>query len=747
MAKNRLPHQSQGEGDAPLARAPYNFIPLVQGEPLTGEIIPHDRYHRARHTGYFDVSLETVTPLFVRGMITDEELTQGKEAKDQPEPFVLDGKPVIPGSSLRGMIRNLVEIITFGKMNFVSDNKLVYRAIYYADALANTYRGITTDVLGNKEFMYPSSRMHGGYLQKGDSESGWVIQPAKAPYGESIALVDRQDVLSAGISESPKLKLHWVSVKPATTRIVHTGKEGVQLHIAQANGISLKTGSGYEPATLIISNTVGKIGDKGSNRRWYPAIYEADPAAEPIPIPQRVWDDFSKDRDLNRGIANRKLQNPGDVLFYLLDSRGELIFFGPTMFFRIPYENSVGGLIYDNPLDPNFTDYADAMFGYVSERGGKEKRDPVAYAGRISVTSATLIEGQTDVFYDEQRELRRTPGSPKPTTFQHYLEQPSGTNTSKQNLHHYGKPEAKIRGHKLYWRQNVNIEHLKNGNTDGSKENIETKFRPVKEGTTFAFRVYFENLTDAELGALAWTLTLDGDENLYHMLGMGKPYGLGVTKLMSSLVITDRDARHHTLFDGSGAWYTAAEEQAADTYIQAFKQALNAYGTDFDTDERIDQLKAMLRLYDPDPELFSYMQIERMIDGEKVNEYKNRPALPYPTGVEETYKKKRGEQRRLEQQKELENQIKTKRQLEVGDVIRGVVFDGGSNDIWFGPQQVKVLGKWIDLTWLGFQVDYEAQIPKDKVMKQRNEGAKVCAQILEIVDGDPITLICEQLDC
>lgn len=720
MSKNRYDQNETLEQARESARAPYNFIPLVGGEPLPDKIVSHDRYYLDKHTGHFDVTLETITPVFVRGMVTNEEHNQGKEAKDQPEPFILDGEPVIPGSTLRGMIRSLLEIITFGKMHFVSDNKLVYRAIYYADALANTYRGIITDVLGGKQFVYPSSRMHGGYLQKGNSESGWIIQPATVHYGESIALVDRQDVLAAGIPEIPKLKTYDVGVKPATKRTVHTGKEGVQLHIAQANGITSTAGSGYEPATLIISNTVGKIGGKGSNRRWYPAIYEADPTAESIPIPQRVWNDFIRDRDLNRGIVNRTIQKPGDVLFYLLDSQGGLVFFGPTMFFRVPYENSIGSLIYDKPLASNFTDYADAMFGYVSERG-TEKRDPVAYAGRVSVTSATLADGQTDVVYNEAYELRRTPGSPKPTTFQHYLEQPQGIQTTKPDLHHYGVKNARIRGHKLYWRQNVDIEGLKRDNTDGKKEKIETKFHPVRKGITFTFRVYFENLTNAELGALAWVLTLDGDENLYHMIGMGKPFGLGVVKLSPSLVITDVEARYRTLFDTNGAWYMPLKEPA--DYIQVFKQALEVHGISFDAHDRIKQLKAMLRLYAPDPELFSYMQIDRVINGEKVNEYKDRPVLPYPIAIEALYKAKESEHRKAE---------KERIGFAVGDEIVGDVFDN-SDGIWFAPR--KQYG----------DKEYEGYIPTDKVIKQRDLETRVDARILEIIYGDPGTLICEQI--
>lgn len=722
------------------ARAPYNFVPLAEGEPIPGERVAHDRYHLDRHTGYFDVRLETVTPLFVRGMVTDQQLQDGMEAKDLPNPFIVDGKPVIPGSSLRGMIRNLVEIITFGKMHFVSDNKLVYRAIYYADALATTYRGIITDVQGSKEFMYPSTRMYGGYLQKGDSESGWVIQPANAPYGESIALVDRQDVLDAGISETPKLKVYKVGVKPATKRLVHTGKQGVQLHVAQAHGISLRPGSGYEPAALIISNTVGQIGGKGSNRRWYPAIFEPNPTVDPILISQAVWNDFIKDREVNRGIANRTIQNPGDVLFYLLDHQGELLFFGPTMFFRVPYENSIGTLIYDEHPDRNFIDFADGMFGYVSDRGNT--RDPNAYAGRISVTSARLVDNQTDVFYGENEELRRTPGSPKPTTFQHYLCQPLGKVTPKRDLHHYGSKGARIRGQKLYWRQRVDIHHLKNGNSDGTKPKIETKFRPVREGKTFSFRVYFENMSNAELGALQWALTLGGDENHYHMLGMGKPYGLGVVKLTPTLVISDREARYCRAFNSDGSWHQP--HKLSSDYTEAFKGFISTQGIDFDNAPRIRALKAMLRLYDPDPEFFSYMQIERMIEGERVNEYRDRPVLPEPEEIADEYFRKRRELERLDLERRIAGNILIKESLALEDVIRGEVFASGE-DIWFIPTEVLILNRWVNLSELNIEIPYEAEIPPSYVQKRRTEGARVVGRIVNIKGGNPIHIICEQI--
>ncbi|MCL4256793.1 MAG: TIGR03986 family CRISPR-associated RAMP protein, partial [Anaerolineae bacterium] len=125
------------------AHAPYNFVPLNDEHMLEGELFPHTCYAEGRHTGYFDVEMTTVTPLFVRGMRGADMPNDTKIS----EPFMLNDKPVIPGSSLRGMIRAIVEIITFGKTHFVDDRSLIYRSVGDKTNFGAYYRGHMTDEL------------------------------------------------------------------------------------------------------------------------------------------------------------------------------------------------------------------------------------------------------------------------------------------------------------------------------------------------------------------------------------------------------------------------------------------------------------------------------------------------------------------------------------------------------------------------------------------------------------------------
>src|SRR5690606_23756048 len=112
--------------DGGFARAPYNFVPLPNRMVAAPPDLPSgEAYHPELHTGWVECTLETRSPLYIRGMLTRKqfeafgELTVEKmtpEETRQRAPFFnlggekVEGRPepVIPGSSLRGMLRSLV---------------------------------------------------------------------------------------------------------------------------------------------------------------------------------------------------------------------------------------------------------------------------------------------------------------------------------------------------------------------------------------------------------------------------------------------------------------------------------------------------------------------------------------------------------------------------------------------------------------------------------------------------------------
>ncbi len=125
--------QHQDPGNRREAKAPYNFVPLPEKVHRVADPPRLDVYHTdGRHTGWLDCSLTTASPLYVRCGLRPDQV--GKvEAKDLPDFFYTDPDsldPVIPGSSLRGMLRALVEIVSYSKVQPVGKGaKMTFRAV------------------------------------------------------------------------------------------------------------------------------------------------------------------------------------------------------------------------------------------------------------------------------------------------------------------------------------------------------------------------------------------------------------------------------------------------------------------------------------------------------------------------------------------------------------------------------------------------------------------------------------------
>lgn len=631
-----------------VAHAPYNFVPLPEKVALAvtdAENLPnHNKYYsdgssdpksKYHLSGYFDVELTTETPLYVRGMLTEKEAEERAKDKEKHKNksyfFQVANKPVIPGSSLRGMIRNLTEIVTFSKVQPITDRQLVYRAVGDTTRFGDYYRN---QILGRNQsqtrtplFEYPLANLKGGYLKK--SANGWEIQPAKTVNNETFVFVPLADLAKEGISvQGTQITIDPVYVAPVALRQLHTtsGNYPVDIRIAITRQISTTPAIGLEKATIVVSG-------RAFNRKWHPAIFEKSGTTKAIPIPDAMWQTYVSDRDATRGTTTptRKLKNDGDALFYLLDDSGNLVFFGPTLMLRLPYLNTIETF---NTTENVELDIAEAMFGYVSKKQeGKQGSKDKAYASRVSVTNAHVISEGSN-FYESEFTPKNL-GGPKPTTFQHYLEQLKGKDTEKKSLLHYGDlNETQIRGHKLYWRQqDVTIVDIRELDQSKVGDDQHTKMQPVKAGVRFKFQVHFDNLSSEELGALAWVLTLPGSDEHRHQLGMGKPYGMGVVKLEAKLKLIDRAKRYQSLLSGEN-WelgFTTENVPNADSCIETFKEHIcEEVGEQvFEEILRIKQLLTMLTLRPKDNKKFAYMQIK----GPNGNEFKDRPVLPYPSEV------------------------------------------------------------------------------------------------------------------
>lgn len=260
-----------------------------------------------------------------------------------------------------------------------------------------------------------------------------------------------------------------------------------------------------------------------------------------------------------------------------------------------------------------------------------------------------------NVWHQENFEKTLIPkilGSPKLTTFQHYLVQ---TSTDRKQLKHYSPQsddkKTVIRGHKLYWHQGSkpDIQYSNSNEASGTQT---TQIKPIKSDVHFTFTINFENLSDVELGALLWVLSISSDktqafgigkqgEEYCLSLGMGKPLGMGAVKIEPELYLSDRNTRYQKLFDGNH--WNEAETSASDEQQISFIKAFEKYVIDNISNEdkpkegelnslkdlpRIEMLYCLLRWNSPlKAEDTRYMTIK------PTNEYRERPVLPTPLQI------------------------------------------------------------------------------------------------------------------
>ncbi len=605
------------------ARAPYNFVPLNEKivELKREEIPDFDCYHENRHTGRIDLEIETLTPLYIRGTLTEEQVTREMQSKDSSGFFSPGGKPAIPGSSLRGMARTLVEIAAWGKFENYDDKSLYFRGLADTSNLRKEYQ----DRMSSYDFRSKKSvyKISAGLLRK--NGRNYLIESCDY---KQVPKAEAQRMLEKDRIEYRTFTWHPVA-------------------------------GGY----LVIS------GDMNNKKRdWL--IANPRPGATVIPVPEEDVESYKNDITRDDRVPNIVRDAAGGPVpcFYVLwrDLEGnDRVSFGHTGMFRLAYVMSIGdhvplkgyrleqeslnrlkkgdlkekslelhpllnrnctGKSLKNALkrmsfnegeiglimaEASLIDIPEAIFG-------NEK----TFGGRVFFEDAKMKDGQTDVFMGEKSP--KILSSPKPTTFQHYLVQ---TSDDSRDLNHYNSPAA-LRGYKCYWHKSGNGWEETDRTALEKHASQYTRINPVRSGVKFSGTIRFENLSDVELGALLFALDLP--EGCSHKLGMGKPLGLGSVKITPKLRLSDRTLRYRDLFAELDLNVSDKIQENKLKFEQHIMSEIGQTGANslWET-ERMRELQTMLNL-DTGRMLEAknrYMNISPQ------NDFKRRPVLPSPSGV------------------------------------------------------------------------------------------------------------------
>jgi len=692
-----------------IAHAPYNFVELpediVKAEPLP----VYNCYHKKtehqvdgntieinRHTGKIECTLITKSPLYTRtGWSPDDFAKYGETLfKDLPDEikrkranFYMNpatGKVTISGSSLRGMLRTLIEIVSFSKIEKVTNNKLFYRS------LEKNYQANFVESLGKVQHAPHSeadcyrSKVSAGFLRKrGNSytieqceygrihfdldnkeksiikglvhhqlyEGDKQVKTPKWQYQNKIIYVEIDD-FEKDYFFHKKLKIDKKTAKPkinTKTREEEERHGNMYLRFRKVHSASWTEAPNLKKARLVISGNM--------EFKHLEFVFLEDKILETYPIDKEIVSRFQDDDQVTKWQAkafpkgtpfpkcrekNGYLRD-GEPVFFLLNDDGKTVrFLGRAQIFRLPYDYSALDFVPPKLRNHSSTDITEAIFGYVSGKLPREK----TCASRVFITDATLKE---EYRKKVQLCLNKEPqqvllSSPKLTTFQHYLVQPKETLTNQRSLKHYAsnpptgtKPgETVVRGHKLYWHKPYKIEIAKNEDSDTQTSLI----KPIESNVEFTFKIYFENLSDVELGALLWVLDKAGKPEYCLSLGMGKPLGMGAVKLkVDKLNLDNRKTRYTQLFTDKNQWECGeisnipAHNKAC---IKAFENYILKHihtsdnpnqATSLDEIRRIQMLLTMLQCEGlPDAGYADYMTL-------KSGNYQRRHVLPTPLQV------------------------------------------------------------------------------------------------------------------
>lgn len=531
-----------GGGDNELkypADAPYNFISLP-----TDICAPHEMWEdvvattedtsivsaiydeyiqtQGKYSGYVELTITTKQDTLV-GM-------PGKTERESTFFSIKNNKPMIPGSSLRGMIRNLFKIITAS--SFRENEDFNERVLYYRDMASSKEAPELKDEYERNHIGAGDGMIRGGFIVRtrtSEGETKWYI------YRDPNVILTGEK--TDGAVEYPKVnwKSFTTAIESITTQRRSNNTQNLTCSI-RVNQIGKKptntytmqwhSEESYEIDELIIQNYLA------DERRGANSI-------------NLLYPQGSKDAN---GVNGGALESSclGDILgiagadmiapcFFVVDrTSGKVKNFGHTKYYRIPYDFSIADHVPAN-LRTNRVDFTDLVFGLKEFWGGR-----VYFGDAVHTVSK-------DGIYQEEP-LNSILLGPNPTSFQMYLVQ-EGSN----NRLHWNNKLSLIRGVKYYWHRN-SINTYEPAKKDGKENNskIVTKFsKVVKGGNTFVSKVYFNNLTKEELGALCKVL-FTGTENSADKttrkkgrrfkVGKGKSMGLGSVTIHSRLFLESATA-------------------------------------------------------------------------------------------------------------------------------------------------------------------------------------------------------------
>lgn len=514
--------------------APYNFVPLsgFVHLPDWAEQVSRDLPFRDGISGRLDLTLTNHTPMLVGGRQTD---SSEKKAGDVFFARDINDRPFIPGAGLKGLLRNVVEIASFGRFAAVDDRRLSIRDL--TGGVAEVYRKHINKSTG----FGPKSKAGWLNLVKDGDNSRWELTPCRhvrvehhdlIQHGKRIGAAKPHDIKKRGNAVEKykswgRADLEVAFNLPPKTRDPGKGATpkweiAMDLGVGAWEGRIVFTGQPQD-------NDGVKRGRSKPKHLEFIFYEEGEPFFVDDQVMRGFLDIHSEGDEWQKLWKARLGSKPGVPVFYITESEAQLDqrvrALGLARMFRLAYKHSIGETAHHTNSDHlgNRPDLADLIFGALETKHG-------GYQGRLNITAGRL-EGEPH-FAEPQEVLLN---GPKPSYFPAYIRQPDADdqgNVDRQgHFHTYMDDDAEVAGWKRYpVRDRVNYE-MPHHELEAKTKKPFVMLHPLKAGHRFRASLFVHNLRPVELGALLWALDFGGSNHLRHGLGMGKPFGQGALSI------------------------------------------------------------------------------------------------------------------------------------------------------------------------------------------------------------------------
>lgn len=604
---------------------PYHFVPAVADprpddlavadfEDLLVNHVRHDKYVQDTFSGRLICRLTTEAPIFV-GANRTKDATDRTPA--EVAPFLLDKKPAIPASSLRGLISSVAEAASNSALRVLENRAFSFRKGMKDESLS----AIGMVVIENGEFRLRPLTLPNIELNQGRPArlsggfSNLFSVPNLKVYVGTTASIRRLDFPYETFTfDRPKyygLKLRqraWSASQDLPSDPDQYIKNGRFLLSQRSlknedpvpwDRISEAEKSQYTRGIMRVLGCHPKRDMPNTKKHEifipYPIAAES---WRTISVPKSAVDRFHELADERTDLKESSPEllpyqprgtdrnpDPDKKLFRL--KAGDLVFFKPTpdgteveelsfsSIWRGRVEATWKGVTdaarvadffgdIDRELPPfdserDYITIAEQLFGFVQDDKDKLQKSSLALAGRLYFSHAQTNAGN-DCFLPPV--TLRILDSPKPPSPALYFKEREGRNRhiAKRDL---SLDDHSPQGRKFYLHhrpQDIQAEHWSTRNDLRTKQKVNVT--PIKSNTEFYFHIDFDNLSERELGLLLYSLKPTAE--FRHKIGMGKPLGLGAVNIEPvGLFRINRQTRYSAagLFAPrySEAWVAASE--------------------------------------------------------------------------------------------------------------------------------------------------------------------------------------------